>query len=174
MNDQDVLIAKLSRGFVSNSGRMTRLAALALGAYLLSIHALYYRNPGFVWSMAAGLPQPVRACLDPNFWFQMLTMAGYVAALWFAGALFDTLNDKLPFQEKAITALKSIGLSLLVGALAAMIKFDLMLNDVRHMAGFTAGLSLNDHDVPIAVIGAAFFMVAYQARRIRTRLDQFV
>lgn len=168
------MFTRLSNTFAAHSGRITRLVALALGVYMLVLHAVYYSNPAFVWSATAQMPSIIRSFLDPNFWFQILTTAGYVAALWTSGALFDTLNEKVPFQVKSIIALKYIGIFLILGAMAAMLKFDLTLNDVKRSAGFTAGFTLNDHDIPIAVIGCAFFLIAYQAKRLRTRLDQFV
>ncbi len=158
----------------AHAGWITRVLALLLGGGLAMLSAINYHSPDFVWSATTAFPAWGRALCDPNFWFGLLSMIGYVSALWCTGAVFDALRTRLPFAGQSLKALTLTGFFLLLGSVSAMLKFDIRFNDIRHVSGFSAGFTIDDHTIPVAVIGVVFLLIARQARRLRSELDAIV
>lgn len=156
------------------TGWVVRGLALGLGGWLAVLSATHHHNPDFVWSATASFPVWGKALLDPNFWFGLLSMVGYVSALWCTGAVFDALRERRPFAGQTLKALTLTGLFLLLGALAGLLKFDIKFDDVRRLTGFSVGFTIDDHAIPIAVIGAVFLLIAHQGRRLKSELDEIV
>ena len=156
------------------TGWIVRGVAVGLGGWLTVLNATHHHNPDFVWSATATFPVWGKALLDPNFWFGLLSMVGYVSALWCTGAVFDALRERRPFAGQTLKALTLTGLFLLLGALAGLFKFDIKFDDVRRLTGFSVGFTIDDHAIPIAVIGGVFLLIAHQARRLRSELDEIV
>jgi len=110
------------------------------------------------------------------YWFSLLAPAFFLMALWAASNAVACMGRGDAFGPAMVRGLRDIGLSLMLGAFAAIVVQPSLIFLIGN--GFTdmrfARFNLDIENLTLALVGLVLILLARQGQELQSKLDGFV